>query len=114
MIKGLGDLVLVRAIIYLANQESQSTLLPREVLMTRQEHELMVLMFARLYEAMGVIKETLKSRELWTADDERAFSHAVHDDNKKLAEYFFQAMKDYLRLAQKSGVVTGLEPPNLA
>jgi hypothetical protein len=81
--------------------------------MTRQEHELMILMFSRVNEALGAIKETLKSRELWTADDEKAFSNLVHDDDKKLSSYFFQATKDYLRLAKASGVVTGLEPPSL-
>jgi len=52
--------------------------------MNEKEHELILLMFARMYEGIQVIKDTLKSRDLWTEDDERAFSNAVHDDPQKL------------------------------
>jgi hypothetical protein len=81
--------------------------------MTTNEHELMILMFARLHEAIGAIADTLKSRDLWTGDDQRAFSHAVHEDPEKLLGFVLQARRDYLRSAARSGVVTGLEtePP---
>jgi hypothetical protein len=77
--------------------------------MTKEEHELMVLMFARLYESLGVIADVLKSREILTGDDQKAFSHAVHADDRKLVAYLGQAHKDYLDLARQAGVVTGLE-----
>jgi hypothetical protein len=74
-----------------------------------QEHELMVLMFARLQESIGIMAEAFKSRGLWTGDDPTAFSHAVHADDRKLLSYAAQAKKDYLACARLSGVVTGLE-----
>lgn len=77
--------------------------------MTKQEHELMVLMFARMYEAFSRIEETLKSRGIWTDDDEKAFAHAVHDDPRKLAQHTIAAWKTYLYFAKQSGVETGLE-----
>ena len=77
--------------------------------MTNEEHELMVLMFARLYEAIGIIGDVLKSHELLTGDDPAAFSHAVHADDQKLVAYLAQAHKDYLNAARQVGVVTGLE-----
>jgi hypothetical protein len=77
--------------------------------MTKQEHEMMLLMFVRMQEAVGIVVEALKSRELWTADDVKAFSHATHYDDKKMLYYVLQARADYLRCAKEVGVVTGLE-----
>jgi hypothetical protein len=77
--------------------------------MTKQEHELMVLMFARVFEAIGRIEETFKSRGIWTDDDAKAFAHAVHTDARNLVEYTSRAMLTYLHLAKQSGVETGLE-----
>jgi hypothetical protein len=76
--------------------------------MTPKEHELVMLMFARLYEAIESIKETLKSRGAWTEDDERAFSHLVHRD-EKLLQFSLQVCSDYTRLARNLGVATGLD-----
>jgi hypothetical protein len=76
--------------------------------MTSEEHKLMILMFARLHEALGMISETLKSRGIWTDDDEAAFSHAVHTDDEKMLHYVSQATNDYLRHASRLGVETGL------
>lgn len=76
--------------------------------MTTKEHELMILMFARLHEAVGAISETLKSRGIWTGDDQKAFSHAVHADDEKMLQYVSQATHDYLRHASRLGVETGL------
>jgi hypothetical protein len=73
--------------------------------MTNQEHELMIMMFARANEAIGILTETLKSRGLWTEDDEKAFAHMVHADDQKLLLYTAQARNDYLRCATSLGVV---------
>ncbi len=75
--------------------------------MTAKEHELMVTMFARLYESLGIIEETLKSRGLWTGDDPKAFSHAVHADDRKLLHYAERARTDYLTFANQLGVIAG-------
>jgi hypothetical protein len=77
--------------------------------MTDKEHELMVLMFARMFEAIATVTDTLKSRGLWTADDEKAFRYAVHADDAKLLGFVAQATVDYIGLARRAGVVTGLE-----
>ena len=77
--------------------------------MTRQEHELMLLMFTRLYESIGIIEETLKSRGVWSADDPTAFSHAVHSDERKLFAYAQRARNDYVNFASQLGVAPRLE-----
>ena len=75
--------------------------------MTIKEHEFMILMFARVYELIGILTETLKSRGIWTGDDERAFSHAVHSDMGSLVRFAKHAQRDYLALAKESGLVVG-------
>jgi hypothetical protein len=77
--------------------------------MTKQEHEMMLLMFVRVHESIGIVVEALKSRELLTPDDVRAFSHATHFDEKKLQFFALAARADYLACAKELGVVTGLE-----
>ena len=72
--------------------------------MTKQEHEMMVMMFARVNESIGIIVEALKSREIWTRDDVTAFSHATHADDRKIQHYVEQARTDYLQCAALSGV----------
>ena len=52
--------------------------------MESKEHYLMLLMFARMHECLYVITDTLKSRGLWTDDDQRAFPDAVHYDQRKV------------------------------
>jgi hypothetical protein len=77
--------------------------------MEAKEHYLMLLMFARMHECLLVIRDTLKSRDLWTDDDEKAFSAAVALDSEKLRVCMQLASKDYLRLSSALGVATGLE-----
>lgn len=72
--------------------------------MTKQEHEMMILMFARLNESVGIIVEALRSRDILNADDVKAFSHATHADAKKVLSYVVQARVDYLKAATQSGV----------
>jgi hypothetical protein len=78
--------------------------------MTPKEHELIVLMFARVNESIGIIGETLKSRGLWSGDDSRAFAHAVHADDQKIDSCVSKALTEYCSLAAHLGVVTGLKP----
>ena len=73
--------------------------------MVAKEHDLMLLMFTRLYEAIGLIEETLKSRGIWTGDDPTAFAHAIHSDNRRLLAYATRARNDYVTLAKELGVV---------
>jgi hypothetical protein len=73
--------------------------------MTKQEHELLISMFARLYQAIGAIEETLTSRGIWTGDDAVAFAHAVHVDDQKVLNYVRRARRDYLLFANQIGVI---------
>jgi hypothetical protein len=82
--------------------------------MTKQEHEMMLLMFARTHQLFGTIVEVLTSRAIMTGDDAKAFSHAVHYDDAKTLKFVLRAWHDYQSCAIQSGVVTGLEsqPPS--
>ena len=82
--------------------------------MTPLEHELIMLMFARMNEAIATITDVLKSRGLLTEDDAKAFSHAVHYDETKTLPVVLQTWRDYLACAAQVGVATGLEngPPS--
>ena len=73
--------------------------------MTKEEHMLMIPMFSRINESIGIITDVLKSREILSADDPKAFSHAAHADEQKLLSCAAQARKDYLACARLSGVV---------
>lgn len=75
--------------------------------MTTQEYELMILMFARQRQFFGAIRETLKSRGIWTGDDEQAFLSIVHFDEEKLLGYIESVRADYIRAARSSGVSIG-------
>ena len=65
--------------------------------MTKEEHELMVEMFSRLYGTIGIIEATLKSHDLRTADPKI---------DRALAER--QARSDYQIIADRRRVKTGL------
>ena len=82
--------------------------------MTTEEHQLMILMFERLYEAVGSISEALIKHGLWSRDEQAAFFQMIHADNGKAVEYLDRAMSDYLKAAAGLGVATGIkiEPPN--
>lgn len=77
--------------------------------MTPKDHEMMLLILTRVYESIGILTEALKSRDILSADDVKAFSHATHFDDKKLVSYLMQARADYLACAKQTGLVTGLE-----
>ncbi len=82
--------------------------------MTPKEHELMMLMFARMQESVGILIDVLKSRGIMTGDDEKAFSDAIHHDPKRLLQFVLQAHNDYQKCAEQVDLVTGLEngPPS--
>jgi len=82
--------------------------------MTKQEHEMMLLMFTRTRQMFEIFTEVLASRGILTGDDARAFSHAIHYDASKTLKAVLQTWQDYQASAVQSGVVTGLEnePPS--
>jgi hypothetical protein len=82
--------------------------------MTTEEHQLMILMFERMHEAIGTISEALIRRGLWSQVEQASLSRAIHDDDTKVVEYLDRARSDYLKAAAGLGVETGIkiEPPN--
>jgi hypothetical protein len=77
--------------------------------MTAKEHKLMIAMFTRINERLGVIADTLTSRGIWTGDDAAAFAHAVRSDREKLSVFALQAFDDYHIIAAKLDVDIPLE-----
>ena len=77
--------------------------------MTTQEHKLMMTMFTRMYESMGIIANTLTSRGIWTNDDAEAFAHATHFDLEKMEAFASLAFDDYIVFAARLGVDVELE-----
>lgn len=82
--------------------------------MTPQEHQLMVMMFARMNEAIGIVFDTFKSNGIWKEGDQQAFAAEVRLDREKSFGYFAQALADYTHCAASHGVETGLPttPPS--
>ena len=72
--------------------------------MTKQEHETMVMMFARMYQAIGALANAFKSREIITADDLKAFQFDAWADDAQTLRFVIQARSDYLKAAKLSGV----------
>ena len=80
--------------------------------MNPQEHELMVLMFARLIQAMSTLSDALKREGIWTGADEQAFRAVAQLDDRRILECAALALTEYLKCAKTVGVLTGLgEPP---
>lgn len=80
-------------------------------MMTPEEHQLMLLMFSRLYEGLEAMRNTFKRDGLWTGDDEKAFAHAAHYDPQKLMRSLGEAAVDYARLASALKIEV---PPEIA
>jgi len=59
--------------------------------MTPQEHTLNILLLARVNQYFIAITEILKSREIITGDDLKAFNYAAWDDNRQLLAAIAQA-----------------------
>src|SRR5208337_230667 len=72
--------------------------------MTTEEHNLLILMLARINQAIGAFAEVLKSRDIVTQDDLKAFHFAAWDDDRQILKAVIQARSDYLRIAKQAGV----------
>jgi hypothetical protein len=79
--------------------------------MTKAEHALMISMFVKHQLFIKMIIEVLKSRELVSADDLRAFEFRVNADAPANAELFEEMTKLYVRVATALGVETDIESP---
>jgi hypothetical protein len=72
--------------------------------MTLEEHQLLILMLARIYQATDALSEILKSREIISQDDLKAFQYTAWADNAQILKAVAQARADYLRIAEQAGV----------
>lgn len=77
--------------------------------MTTEEHQLQILMFARVFEAMTAISEAMKRAEIWDDDDEKAFRHVAFHDLKLYSQSIVLATDNYMTIAKNLKVSTGLE-----
>lgn len=72
--------------------------------MTVEEHNLLVLVMARVNQHLLCIEDALKSTGVVTADDLKAFHFAAWSDDQQIIAATVQARADYLRLAKLAGV----------
>jgi hypothetical protein len=77
--------------------------------MNPEDHVLMCLMFFKQRQAIRILLDILRSRDIITADDEKAFSSAFLQD-ADLNSSLLEGTRDmYLKIAQGAGVDSGLE-----
>jgi len=55
-------------------------------------------------QAIGALSEILKSRQIVSADDLKAFHYAAWDDDAQVLKAIAQARSDYLKIAKQAGV----------
>lgn len=72
--------------------------------MTKAEHETMVMVLARAYQAIGALTNVLKREGIIKGDDLNAFHFDAWADDKQVLRYVAQARLDYLQAAKLSGV----------
>jgi hypothetical protein len=72
--------------------------------MTKQEHLLMITMFAKQLQTTKILLQIMRSREIITADDERAFQSLVNEDSAGNAALMRDAANAYAGFAIKLGI----------
>jgi len=72
--------------------------------MTPEEHQLMILMLARIYQGNGILAEILVAKETISRDDLKAFQNAAWADDAQILKAAAQARADYLKIAKQAGV----------
>lgn len=72
--------------------------------MTKQEHMLMITMFAKQLQTTKILLQMMKSREVITADDERAFQALVNEDSAGNTALMQDAANAYAGFAIKLGI----------
>jgi hypothetical protein len=83
--------------------------LAKGVIMTPEEHMLMLSLYFKQQQAIRILLDMLKSRGVLTADDEAAFAFAQTQNTGSNASIFDEAKNSYLTMAHAVGVGTGLE-----
>lgn len=77
--------------------------------MTTEEHMLLLQLFFKQRQGMRVLLNILRSRDVLTPDDERAFAAAQTQDIGSNAALFAEAKAFYLQMAHSLELETGLE-----
>ncbi len=79
--------------------------------MTREEHLLVLAVFTKQQQIITVLADMLRSRDLASADDLRAFEFAAIQDEPSKDALMRQVKVFYLDVAKALGIETGLTPP---
>ena len=79
--------------------------------MTKEEHKLMILLFAKQMQFLKTLLNMLKSRGLISDDDPRFFEYATALDAESNAALYADALAAYVKAAKGLGIETGLETP---
>lgn len=77
--------------------------------MTTEEHVLILQLLFKQRQGMRVLLNILRSRDILTPDDEKAFAAAQTQDVGSNAAIFAEAKAFYIDLARSVGLQTGLE-----
>ncbi len=72
--------------------------------MTREQHLLLITLFAKQNQSLRVIVEMLQSRGVISADDGLAFQAAVALDLERTSAIFEEAKAAYVQLARALGI----------
>lgn len=78
--------------------------------MTREEHMLILTMLAKQQQTIKAMGDLLRSRDLASEDDLKAFEFAATQDTPANAVLLRRVKGFYLRMARQFGVQTGLAP----
>lgn len=76
--------------------------------MTKQEHALIIAMFARERMYVKSVLELLKSRNIIEGDDLPAFYSAVRFDSEKLTALVHETSEEYGQLAKAMGITEAI------
>jgi hypothetical protein len=81
--------------------------------MTTQEHALMIAMFAKQMQNTKVLLQIMRSRDLITAEDEKAFQALVIQDKASTEALMRDAAELYWAVAKKMGIGVPTDIPKL-
>jgi len=82
------------------------------VKMTRQEHMLMITMFARHDRLIRTLVEILESRDILNPDDMKAYEALIFQSERVDASLLRMTANVYRKVALESGTGNGSELPN--
>ena len=72
--------------------------------LTREEHLLLIALFVKQSQNIKILLEILKSRDILTGDDSRAFEFSVLQDMPSNDALFREGKAKYIQLAKGLGI----------